>query len=87
MLGTADAVDVRVGAAGPIIDDGVARPTVPELGDDLDELVGARIALVGPACRSWPKFAAAAGAQEVTMFQPTRPPLRWSSDANWRARL
>ena len=34
-----------------------------------------------------PKFAASSGVAEVTMFQPARPPLTWSTDANLRARL
>ena len=34
-----------------------------------------------------PKFAASSGVAEVTMFQPARPPLTWSTDARRRARL
>ena len=34
-----------------------------------------------------PKFAASSGVAEVTMFQPARPPLTWSTDASRRARL
>ena len=34
-----------------------------------------------------PKFRPAPGSGEVTRFQPARPLLRRSSDANWRARL
>jgi hypothetical protein len=34
-----------------------------------------------------PKLRAAVASHDVTMFQPTRPLLMWSSDPNWRARL
>jgi hypothetical protein len=33
------------------------------------------------------KFCAARSPAEVTMFQPARPPLMWSSEVNQRARL
>src|SRR3954451_15851094 len=36
---------------------------------------------------SRPKLAASCGVAEVTMFQPARPPLTWSTDASRRARL
>jgi hypothetical protein len=32
-----------------------------------------------------PKFSAASGFEVVTMFQPARPPLMWSSEAKRRA--
>nr|WP_255359409.1 hypothetical protein [Frondihabitans sp. PAMC 28766] len=34
---------------------------------------------------SMPKFWDARSSDEVTMFQPMRPRVRWSSVANWRA--
>jgi hypothetical protein len=34
-----------------------------------------------------PKFSAEPSSHEVTTFQPARPPLMWSSEANWRATL
>jgi hypothetical protein len=36
-------------------------------------------------CSSSPKFSAASGLEVVTMFQPARPPLMWSSEAKRRA--
>jgi hypothetical protein len=36
-------------------------------------------------CSSRPKLSAASGLDVVTMFQPARPPLMWSSEANRRA--
>ena len=49
--------------------------------------MGARIALIDADLALLAEIERRAGRQEVTMFQPMRPPLIWSSEANWRARL
>ena len=53
----------------------------------VDELGGALVALAWPGCVVQAEVAGGLAAAVVTMFQPARPPLMWSSEANLRARL
>ena len=69
----------------PCPDEGVVLPAVPQPAHDLDELGGALVALVVVGMGSRLKFCASSSVTEVTTFQPARPPLMWSSEANLRA--
>ena len=68
-----------------IANERVVRPAIPQPGHDVEELARATIALACSTCSSRPKFIAASGLEVVTTFQPARPPLMWSSEANFRA--
>src|SRR4029077_12358623 len=76
---------IRVSAGCAIVNDGILLPaTLPELVDDLHELVGDRIALVVRNLFAAAQIAALSSA-EVTMFQPIRPSVRWSKVVILRA--
>ena len=69
-----------------VADEGVVGPAVPQAGDDVEELARAAIALGVLDVLLQPEIAAPRpGWTVVTMFQPARPPLIWSSEANRRA--
>ena len=78
-------VGVEKDAVLDVADEGVVGPAVPQSRHHVVELARAAIALAVLHVIVSPKFSAASGFEVVTMFQPARPPLMWSSDANARA--
>lgn len=87
MVERVDLAGVGEDARSRIVDERVILPAIPQPGDHVEIFAGALIALVVRGCSGNPKFCAACCAPVVTMFQPARPRLRWSRDANSRARL
>lgn len=83
-------VDLRVvapDAGGLVADDRVVLPAVPELEGHVEELTGPGVPVRVRGLVLETEVAGGLLPAVVTMFQPARPPLMMSSEANFRARL
>ena len=59
----------------PAAGEGGGAPALPQLENDLNEFLGAFVALDFGGSSVMPKFGADMGSYEVTMFHAARPPL------------
>jgi hypothetical protein len=72
-------------ARSRVADEGVVGEAVPEPGDHVVELARPIVALAMLHMLVEAEIQRASGLEVVTMFQPARPPLIWSSEAKRRA--
>jgi hypothetical protein len=68
-----------------VTDEGVVRPAIPQAGDNVEELARPPVARLVFDMLVQSEIHRLVWLPEVTRFQPARPPLIWSREANFRA--